>query len=119
MAKAITSEHGLYLESKTMHHCVVQYGPSCAKGDTRIFSLLKDGQHLATGEISKNGNSWHSTQTKTFRNHLASQAAQQAMQETAEAYTQAWSQSNRGQSQSWTEIFEPGLLSPEAAAATD
>lgn len=42
----------LWDEGKAMHHCVSSYAERCAKGSTRIFSILKDGERLGTLELT-------------------------------------------------------------------
>ena len=45
----LTREEDLRDESIEMEHCVINYGPDCARGRSRIFSLRREGSILATG----------------------------------------------------------------------
>lgn len=38
-----------------MHHCVASYAGNVIRGFSRIFSVRKDSQRVATFEISKSG----------------------------------------------------------------
>jgi hypothetical protein len=46
----ITTYARLHEEGRTMHHCVVTYGLSCADGKLAIFSLQRDGEPVLTVE---------------------------------------------------------------------
>lgn len=50
-AKPLTNGGQLFLEGKAMHHCVSSYAEKCMKGTCRIFSLMKDGERVATLEL--------------------------------------------------------------------
>ena len=54
--RPLTSQHGLYLESLQMEHCVIGYGQECASGDSRIFSIEKGEQKVATLELKVKDN---------------------------------------------------------------
>lgn len=41
VAFALSDSLALYLEGRFMHHCVGDYAPDCARGDSRIFHLAK------------------------------------------------------------------------------
>jgi len=52
--KAVELVNGgeLHIEGKAMHHCVSSYADQCVKGQTRIFSILKNGERHSTLELS-------------------------------------------------------------------
>ena len=73
-AVPLGSEYHLYQESLAMHHCVIGYGPQCAQGNSRIFSILKDGEPAATTEIKfVQGTSWGAWQETQTRGHYNAQ----------------------------------------------
>jgi hypothetical protein len=47
----LTVPGDLFLEGKTMRHCVDGYGDACYSGKSRIFSLRLQGKSLATAEL--------------------------------------------------------------------
>ena len=85
----ITDEHGLYQESLAMEHCVIGYGPQCARGVSRIFNIARDGRKIATGEIVLRDGEWQQAQTRGRKNHHADSEAVLTMTQTAAAYDQA------------------------------
>lgn len=52
---ALQSGATLHAEGADMHHCVASYAGNVIRGFSRIFSVRKDGQRVATFEISKSG----------------------------------------------------------------
>lgn len=52
---ALQSGAVLHAEGADMHHCVASYAGNVIRGFSRIFSVRKDGQRIATFEISKSG----------------------------------------------------------------
>ena len=85
----LTSEEQLYLETDLMKHCVYSYGPDCAEAKSRIFSIRKDDQHIATTELRPSGAQWKVAQTRAKHNHDAPEEAHQVANLLALNYTQA------------------------------
>jgi hypothetical protein len=52
---ALQSGAALHAEGADMHHCVASYAGNVIRGFSRIFSVRRDGQRLATFEVSKSG----------------------------------------------------------------
>jgi hypothetical protein len=52
---ALQTGAALHAEGADMHHCVASYAGNVIRGFSRIFSVRKDGQRVATFEISKSG----------------------------------------------------------------
>jgi hypothetical protein len=52
---ALQTGAALHAEGADMHHCVASYAGNVIRGFCRIFSVRKDGQRVATFEISKSG----------------------------------------------------------------
>ena len=100
---ALTTEYDLYRESEALQHCVIRYGPNCAQGESRIFRISKGESHLGTGEIVLEGNTWTQRQTQGRRNHPLGQETREAMENIAEAYTEAWQEkkSRKSNHTSW------------------
>ena len=89
-AEALTDERQLNEESLEMDHCVILYGRRCAGGRSRIFSLRKDGQRVATGEIALEEDGWREQQTRGRGNRQADGDAVRAMRKIAALYNRAW-----------------------------
>ena len=51
--RPITNSTDLYLEGKSMHHCVNSYVNDVATGERFIFSVTKGGEHVATLELCR------------------------------------------------------------------
>lgn len=70
--QALTDELQLMQETARMRHCVAGYGHSCATGESRIFQVFHQGNHLGTTEIAPDTLSetgtWTQTQTKGYKN---------------------------------------------------
>ena len=109
-AVPLTSERQLYEESITMRNCVVQYGFKCAAGDTRIFSVRRGTQHIATGEIQLHDQRWTVVQTRGPANHPADPEAITIMKLTALSYQQAWQEAGPQPHHNWhsNQPTEPG-----------
>ena len=86
----ITDEHGLYRESLAMHHCVISYGDECARGTSRIFSVERDGEKIATGEITLRAGTWRERQTRGRKNHPAGPEAERAVRHAAREYNREY-----------------------------
>lgn len=76
-------------EGNAMSHCVGSYGPRCAAGERRIFSVRKNGKRLATLEIAPGGSGLRIAQLKGQCNmeptKEAKQAAEMALERAREA----------------------------------
>ena len=99
-ARALNDEYSLYQESLALHHCVVDYGEKCAQGSTRIFSIHKDGEPLATTEISFIQGEWQEVQTRGAHNGQVDTSVFAAAHEIAAAYNKAQNRPSRHRS-SW------------------
>ena len=85
-AVPVTSEYGLYQESIAMGHCVFSYGDRCGAGVSRIFSLRRKGERIATGEIVQMPGGWTVSQVRSHGNRQAAEDAHAAMREIAALY---------------------------------
>ena len=99
-AVPLNTEHQLYQDSLAMHHCVIGYGPNCAQGDSRIFSLLKDSKPAATTEIQFMEGAWQPVQTRGYYNAQVSPDLLTAAERVADAYNKAQNRPQRHRS-SW------------------
>ena len=84
------SQRDLFIESREMHHCIHSYTDRCLSGYSRIFSILRGGKKIATGEITREGQSWKATQTRGVLNGEAPREIQQAMDMVAIRYSREW-----------------------------
>ena len=91
----LTSQAGLQQETNAMQHCVTAYGARCASGTSRIFSIQRGGERVATMEIVLQGDRWELGQVRGSRNAQASEEAQEAARKTREKYNQAWSRTSQ------------------------
>ena len=103
----VTDQSQLMAEATAMLHCVLGYGDKCADGDSRIFSILKDGKHKGTLEIHKNSVRWNVAQARGLHNHPLDPETDRAAEALAQAYTLAW-QSNPNSHESWQTPAPPG-----------
>ena len=85
-ATPLTDDRMLYQESLEMLHCVISYGESCARGGSRIFSIRRDGQRLATGEIRLELGEWQPAQVRAVKNHQPHPDAVRMMEHIAREY---------------------------------
>ena len=86
----LTSEAELTQEARVMGHCVYQYGPRCAEGRSRIFSVFENFEPVATVELSRNGDRWEIAQVRGQRNQPGPPKITASAGELAEAYTTTW-----------------------------
>ena len=107
---AVNSEKKLYMEGAAMRHCVYGYGTSCAQGRTRIFSLIKDGEHTGTTELaSQDKRIWKNVQTRGHMNAELPADAHAAADALAGAYTAlARKAAEEDRHRTWT-VQEPGF----------
>ena len=85
----LTKEEDLRDETIRMAHCLISYGPKCAQGNSRIFSIRKKSETLATGEILRNRNGWEVSQVRGFMNQSVNSRLENIMKSIALAYTEA------------------------------
>ena len=85
-----TGAMALMEESLAMQHCVDSYWTNCRDGQSRIFSLLNDGEAVATGKIVLRGLRWEGRQVRAQQNREPGEAAKGVMSGVAERYSQAW-----------------------------
>ena len=100
------SQHDLFIESRDMRHCIHSYTDRCLSGYSRIFSVSREGRKVATGEITREGNSWKPTQTRGVMNGEPPPEAHLVMDMVAIRYSRAWDQDPVHTS--WM-LSEPGL----------
>lgn len=55
---ALQSGRALFEEGVAMHHCVGSYSADVIRGDSRIYSVRKDGKRVATLELKVRGGAW-------------------------------------------------------------
>ena len=89
--RPLRSQYDLYLESLQMNHCVIGYGPLCASGTSRIFSVTLNDSHIATSQIAVQNGKWTAVQTRGYRNHPVPDDITAVMQEVADRYQRALS----------------------------
>ena len=82
----LTDEKALYQESLAMEHCVIGYGTRCAQGHSRIFTVSRNGNKVATSQIENNGSTWAEIQTRGKRNHPVDREIVQVMEDVAREY---------------------------------
>ena len=92
MVTPLLSEYDLYQESTHMRHCVIGYGPDCASGSSRIFSITKDGRHLATVELNNRTGRWKAVQVRGRHNHPVDEEIDTIAQDLAKRYQKAAAQ---------------------------
>ncbi len=98
----LTDEWQLLEESEEMDHCVADYGPGCASGHSRIFSIRQDGKRVAATQIANWGSgSWRVQQTRGRNNGPVGGKVGQAALSAASAYTKLWKQEG-AEHRSWT-----------------
>jgi hypothetical protein len=51
-AVALDSAQALFAEGQAMHHCVSSYADQCASGESRIYSILRNGKRLSTLQVT-------------------------------------------------------------------
>ena len=98
------SQQDLFAESREMHHCVHTYVDRCRSGQSRVFSIMRDGQKIATGEIVQVGNDWKTAQVRGVLNGNPPGEAHHTMDLLAAQYSRAWDQG--GQHDTWM-LTEP------------
>ena len=94
-ASPLTTELQLIQEGIDMRHCVGHYGPRCAQGSSRLFSLQKLGDTIATAEISLLDDTWKPAQVRGRLNSPAPPEAARAATSLAHAYNNAWRQKSQ------------------------
>ena len=112
------SQKELFQEARRMEHCVHTYTRQCCSGQSRIFSLEKDGRPIATGEIARTSQDrgqgeWQTAQVQGFRNHPPPQEARDAVEELARLHSQA----PREEQRTWTLRDEPDQHSQPGGTA--
>ena len=89
-AVPLVTQKELHEESIRMGHCVRTYAEYCRTGRSRIFSILRDGENIATGEIREQNGSWESIQVQGRNNRPPEPGAETAMAQIAREYTKSW-----------------------------
>ena len=88
-ATPLTSEWDLYQESLAMNHCIIHYGERCAHGKSRIFSITRGSQHIASVELILEHRGWIPIQVRGFRNCAVTEEVWVAARHLAEVYNRA------------------------------
>ena len=104
----LTSEAGLLEEAQEMRHCVSGYGRTCANGGSRIFSITRDGQRVATIEIQLRQTNWTTNQIQGIMNQPVEKEVQAAGTELAKRYSQEWERNPKHEA--WQIRREPGEM---------
>ena len=86
----LTDERQLFEEARIMMHAVFAYGPRCASGISRIFSLNRGGQPDSTMELVPREDQWVLAQIRGPRNARPPKDSHDAALRIADQYTQAW-----------------------------
>ena len=86
----LTSELDLLREGHHMRHCAATYGEKCLAGNSRLFSIRKGSQRVATIEIVLLENTWRTSQVQGRMNADPAEKTLWAAGEIAQAYTDAW-----------------------------
>lgn len=69
-AVPLTDGGMLWDEGKAMRHCVSSYASECEQGNSRIFSIRKDGERFGTAEVKVSDGSFKVVQFKGLCNRL-------------------------------------------------
>lgn len=85
----LTSSMDLAMEGQAMHHCVGSYADRCYRGYSRIFSIRKAGQRLATAEIVPTGSGWTLNQNRAHCNGNPGPEVMDVARRLAQHYTEA------------------------------
>ena len=102
--KHLGNQRELILEGSAMRHCAGGYDQRCIQGTSRVFSLRREGQSIATGEITLEPRGWSIAQVRGPRNGPAPQEARDALEEVCRQYNLSWK--GRMQHRSWLEETE-------------
>ena len=86
----LCDEDQLIQESLDMRHCVYQYASACLQDNTRLFSVRRDGDEVATVELSLNGREWNPAQSRGPDNSPVEQEIKDLTAHLARLYTNAW-----------------------------
>lgn len=86
----LTSETELWDEGVHMSHCVGQYSRMCAAGGSRIYSIRRGGETLATAELRRDLGRWSGAQVRSAHNGSPPQEARMATAMMARAHQQEW-----------------------------
>ena len=103
----LTSEMDLYHESLRMNHCVIGYGNPCTSNASRIFSVSKNGETVATSEIRFSDDGWKPVQTRGPHNHPVEQEIIDLMKQVAQGYTQEYQQDPEHWAETWWTQYKP------------
>ena len=86
----VSDERALLEESQAMRHCVATYADHCASGKTRIFRILRQGEHIGTTQLVENAGEWRAVQTQGKHNREVSRDIHEFANGLAERYGRAW-----------------------------
>ena len=89
-AVPLTNELQLAEEGYALAHCVGGYHRQCQAGRSRIFSLRRGSNVLATTELVNDQGNWKVNQTSGYRNNVPLPAADESARSLAILYNQAW-----------------------------
>lgn len=87
----LTSTEMLVTEGRRMHHCVGRkyYVNLCARGESRIFSIEKNGERVSTVQLVPYNGLWRVYMNNGIANRPAESGANAVARRLAERYTQA------------------------------
>lgn len=57
--RALATAHDLWIEGKTMRHCVGSYASHCASGESLLVSVSTAARSIATAQYRKGGDLWY------------------------------------------------------------
>lgn len=93
----LTDEKQLLQESTAMDHCVFDYASTCAKGQSRIFSITAHGQRIATSQIRQDtSNNWRVAQTRGPHNDPVPRDIERLMKQVLNLYQQEYDKPQQG-----------------------
>ena len=87
--RALLSESQLCQETIAMRHCVYSYADQCARGTSRIFSIIERDQHAGTVELTREGGRWTVAQIRGRANARLQLSDKNATEKLLEAYVEA------------------------------
>ena len=90
IARPLPDELQLLDEGINMSHCVATYDGSCSTGRSRIFSIRRDEERLATTELSNQAGRWRAVQTRGYRNGQVPEHIKTITTDLASEYQKAW-----------------------------
>ena len=86
----LTDSAQLREEGESMKHAVAYYDFFCQQGISRIFSIRRDEERIATGELRLREDRWTVSQVRAAFNRKPPKDADEAMEQIAVRYNEAY-----------------------------